>query len=95
MSMKSIRDRYGVPAYRGARIEYEGRPGIITASSGQHLRLCLDDSHGASTGPYHPLWHIDYLDGVDHGAAYDRRVEAFNAGLSRGATPGRIGGPDA
>lgn len=76
MSLPAIRRRYGVPAKRGGRVTFEGRPARITAASGHHLRLRLDGEKGR-TGRYHPLWRIDYLDGIDHGAAYDRRVEAL------------------
>lgn len=84
MSMQAIRDRYGVPAKRGAQVEFEGRPATIASASGHHLRLFFRDAPGdGSSGPYHPLWRMDYLDGVDHGARYDARIEAFNAALNR------------
>ena len=82
MSFASLTARYGVPAYRGRRVAFEGRLGAIVSAVGHRLRLRLDDDGGRVTGPYHPLWHIDYLDGVDHGAAYDRRERAFVAALA-------------
>lgn len=81
MSMQQIRDRYGVPAKRGARVEFEGRPGTIVSSRGHHLGIRLDGDRIVL--PYHPLWHIDYLDGIDHGELYDARIVAFNAALNR------------
>ena len=63
MSMLYIRKRYGVPAKRGARIEYrgEGSPelGTITGSEGAYLRIRMDgEKH---TGTYHPTWEMRYL----------------------------------
>lgn len=75
MSLTSIRDRYGVPARRGARVEFEGRPATITSGRGHYIYLRFDGEHRPQ-GPFHPLWHMDYLDGIDHGERYDRRVEA-------------------
>lgn len=80
MSMQQIRDRYGVPAKRGARVEFEGHRGTIVGSDGHRLRIRLDARYSAS---FHPLWHIDYLDGVDYGARYDEREKAFMAALNR------------
>ena len=65
MSMQYIRQRYGVPAKRGARIRYTGldedRLGTIVGSDyGAHLRIRLDgDTEIAS---FHPTWEIKYLD---------------------------------
>lgn len=73
MSMEQIRDRYGVPAKRGARVAFEGRPGVITRSRGHHLRIRLDGERQSRV--YHPLWNIDYGDGIDHAAAYDAHME--------------------
>ncbi|WP_199911600.1 hypothetical protein [Dongshaea marina] len=41
--MKTVRDRYGVPAYRGAKVLYEGKPGVIR-SARQYLRISLDEA---------------------------------------------------
>lgn len=87
MSMEYIRDRYGVPAKRGARVVADGKPGTIVAARGGHLRIRLDGER--DTRSWHPLWHMDYGDGIDHGAAYDARVEAFNKALADGSLPSR------
>ena len=80
MSMPEIRRRYGVPAKRGARVTFEGKGATITSARGHHLRLRFDDPRVAEPvgGIFHPLWEIDYLDGIDHGAEYDARIEDFN-----------------
>lgn len=80
MSLPAIRERYGCPAKRGKAVTFEGRPAVITGtprSHGHHLNLRFE-GEAKVTGPFHPLWEIDYLDGIDHGAAYDARIEAFN-----------------
>lgn len=63
MSMQSIRDRYGVPAKRGARIIYDGGDhATITGSSrtAEHLMVRFDDDPGR-TYPIHPTWRVEYL----------------------------------
>jgi hypothetical protein len=68
--MKYIRDTYGVPAKRGARVvvvEYVGvgsrvvrkTGGTITGSRGAHLRIRLDGR--AYSLNYHPTHMIEYL----------------------------------
>lgn len=49
MSMKYIRDYYGVPAYRGRRVMVDSeklplKEGVITGSRGQYVRVRLDCS---------------------------------------------------
>lgn len=83
MTMQAIKDRYGVPAHRGNIIKFRGRLCTITSADGHHLWLRDVDTE-KRVGPCHPLWEMDYLDGVDHGARYDARVEAFNAAIKRG-----------
>ena len=43
MSLKYIRDFYNVPAKRGQRVLWRGMPGRITAASGPHVRIRMDD----------------------------------------------------
>lgn len=81
MTLQAIRERYGVPARRNKYVQFEGRPCYITQSDGHHLRL-RDMTTGKSVGPCHPLWEMDYLDGVDYGARYDARIDAFNAAIA-------------
>lgn len=89
MSLPAIRKRYGCPAKRGARVTFEGRGATITGTPrwhGHHLNLRFDGETRVS-GPFHPLWEIDYLDGIDYGARYDARIEAFNAQFAASTTP--------
>ncbi|WP_409188400.1 hypothetical protein [Bradyrhizobium sp. RDM4] len=65
MSIDYIRQYYGVPAKRGARVEYTGasdgpRLGTIKAARGSHLMILLDGSKHAM--PFHPTWELRYLD---------------------------------
>lgn len=64
MSLQNIRDKYGVPARRGGRIEYTGNgttiEGTITGSIGENIRVRLDGDKGSLS--FHPTWKIRYLD---------------------------------
>ncbi len=75
--MEKIRRYYGVPAKRGLKVQYCGRSAIITSGDGQYLRLRFED---ATRSPfvYHPLYEIDYLDGVDYNARFKEREERFH-----------------
>jgi hypothetical protein len=81
--MEAIRHRYGVPAQRGAEVKFEGVPMVILSAAGHHLWL-RDLESGRRIGPCHPLWEMDYGDGIDHGALYDERVTEFNRWLNEG-----------
>jgi hypothetical protein len=66
MSFEWIREYYGVPAKRGARVKYTGvagKPqlGSITSASGGHINVRIDGD--ALPRPFHPTWEIEYLDG--------------------------------
>lgn len=58
MSFDYIRERYKVPAKRGARVTYEGRPGTVTGFRGAYIKVRLDGEQRESV--YHPTWHIKY-----------------------------------
>lgn len=64
MSLEYIRKSYGVPAWRGGRVEYtgDGAPkfGTISGARGSYLRISFDS--GKRLGLYHPTWEIRYLD---------------------------------
>lgn len=67
-SMKYIRDTYGVPARRGARVEYqsdkvgrEPRRGTITSADGAYLRIRFDGDVCTYPGVFHPEWGLTYL----------------------------------
>ena len=62
--MKYIRDYYGVPAKRGARIRYTGSPepisGTVVAARDARLHVRLDGiKHIARL---HPTWEVEYLE---------------------------------
>ncbi len=61
MSFTYIKDYYGVPAKRGARVEADGKAGRIISAVGQYLYIRLDHD-GKRHGPYHPVWHMHYID---------------------------------
>lgn len=54
-----IRKLYGVPARRGARVEYDGQRGVITGAINAHVRIRLDGE--TKSRIYHPTWKIKYL----------------------------------
>lgn len=64
MSLQYIRDTYGVPAKRGARVQYSGNgiaiQGTITSSRGPHILVRLDGDDFSV--PFHPTWKMRYLD---------------------------------
>ena len=63
MSMKYIRNYYGVPAKRGGRVQYTGcgknKLGTITSANGARLNIRLDGVK--HTMPFHPTWELKYL----------------------------------
>jgi hypothetical protein len=64
MTMKRIRELYGVPAKRGGRVRFEWtrREGTITGStsSGLYLRVRFDGERKSEI--IHPTWDLEYLD---------------------------------
>ena len=64
MSMQYIREAYGVPAKRGARVAYSGSTGnpllgTITGSKGARLLIRLDGHKQSAI--FHPTWEMSYL----------------------------------
>lgn len=59
MSMKYVRNMYGVPAKRGKLVGYKGRKGVITSSRGGRLCALIDGYKYPMA--FHP-WDLDYLD---------------------------------
>lgn len=66
MSMQYIRDYYGVPAKRGARIRFTGRSdgvaqeGVITGTRNAHIRVRFDGD--LCTSRLHPTWEVEYIE---------------------------------
>lgn len=63
MSMDYIRRTYGVPAKRGARVQFttaeRAVQGTIVGARGQYLRVRWDESNRTDT--MHPNWMLVYL----------------------------------
>ncbi len=80
-SFDYIRSYYKVPAKRGGRVKFDGKPGTIVWTDGPYLRIRLDGQRGVES--FHPLWKIEYLDTVTdtqhqppgHGRAGDGQAE--------------------
>ena len=72
-SMKYIREFYGVPARRGAEIEYQPnissapRRGRITSANGAYLRIRFYGESRTHPISFHPTWALMYL-GKEHAA---------------------------
>ena len=61
MSMGYVRRYYGVPAFRGRRVTYNGRPGVIT-SADHRLRVRFEGDNFSSI--IHPTEDgLVYLEG--------------------------------
>ena len=68
MSLKYVRNTYGVPAQRGCRIRYTDEYGTvwngrITSARGGRLHVLVDDRVPGYRGRLilHPTWHVEYL----------------------------------
>lgn len=61
MSMEYIREHWQVPAKRGMRIKFRGRPATITGSRDALLLVRFDDDD-KWLGPMrvHPTWEIEW-----------------------------------
>lgn len=85
MTMKYIRDTYGVPAQRGGRVIYTGSDGVAvrcvikSAMSSGHLSVLSDDKLPGCRGRMrlHPTWNVEYL-----GSAADLASKAAAAGVT-------------
>jgi hypothetical protein len=55
-----IRDRYGVAAFVGGRVVFDGAPGVIVDLRGGMVRVRLDATK--QVVPVHPTWRLEYLD---------------------------------
>lgn len=56
-----IRQAYNVPAKRGARVEFKGKPGTILRARGAHIIVQLDGQPSSKAGIYHPTWEMKYI----------------------------------
>jgi len=60
MTAAYVRNYYRVPAKRGGKITFEGKPGTIVGFRDQYLRARLDGEKEILT--LHPTWEVEYLD---------------------------------
>jgi hypothetical protein len=67
MSLKQIREQYGVPAKRGARVVYTSSRGVLrgtiksAAAHGMYIMVHLDGDPKNLRRCFHPTWNIEYL----------------------------------
>ena len=65
MSLKYIRECYGVPAYKGQKIIYTGRgspiEGTIRGGRGGSLRVQFGDDP-SKVWLQHPTWNVEYVE---------------------------------
>lgn len=54
-----IRKTYKVPAKKGSRIKFGGKPATITGARGPHLIIRLDESPDVKR-LIHPTWEVEY-----------------------------------
>ncbi len=74
MSADYVRTFYGVPAKRGQRVIFNGKPGRIVSFPGARIGVRFDDQP-KYTLPCHPTWEIVYLD-RDGNAVADYREKS-------------------
>jgi len=59
MGYDYVKQYYGVDWKRGQRVVAYGKPGVITGTEGQYLRIRLDGQKHSDN--YHPLDGIEYI----------------------------------
>ena len=61
--LQYVRDYYGVPAYRGVRVNVYGKDGVIEKGEGAYIMVRVDGDRHAR--PYHPTDGVTYkVEGV-------------------------------
>lgn len=80
MSMAYIREHYGVPAHRGARVllgkefgNKAGARGTVTSADGHYLRIRLDDEQHPRS--FHPTWELEWLTSASNCDVCERELE--------------------
>lgn len=58
--MRRIRDYYRVPAKRGMRVVFDGKPGLITSACRTSMHLFFRADGAKRSVRIHPTWHVDY-----------------------------------
>lgn len=54
-----VRNMYGVPAYEGWKITFNGEPAEVAGADGAHIWIVLGDERNPML--VHPTWHIDWF----------------------------------
>lgn len=72
--MASLREYYGVPAYRGREVVFTGLKHPVTGRivSAREHKLYIRTDDGRRFGPLHPTWEMDYV-----------RADAFRAATKK------------
>jgi hypothetical protein len=60
LSFEYVRRAYNVPAKRGGRVLFRGKPGRITSGNGHYIRIRMDGERRSII--VHPTWEMEYLD---------------------------------
>ena len=59
-ALEYIRNYYRVPAFKGAKIKYQGKDGVIRGGTGSYLLVRIE---GEKTNvKCHPTWQIEYIE---------------------------------
>jgi hypothetical protein len=61
LSFEYVRRYYHVPAKRGGRVLFRGKPARITSGNGHYIRIRMDGERRSII--VHPTWEMEYLDG--------------------------------
>lgn len=59
-ALEYIRRYYRVPAKKGAKITYQGNPGVIRGGTGSYLLVRMEGDK--ANIKCHPTWEIEYLE---------------------------------
>lgn len=62
MSFEYVKEYYGVPAEKGRRITFYGKPGIIVADRGNYIGVTFDDQEPGEISNVHPTDNVEYLE---------------------------------
>lgn len=61
MSFDHINKFYGVNAYKGRRVRYEGKLGTIVGFYGSYIKVHFDGDHVSIQVNFHPTWKMEYI----------------------------------
>lgn len=64
MTLKYIRDQYGVPARRGMQVIVNGGRGVITGATKAGAYINVRFGQEKRPTPCHPTWEVQYLEPI-------------------------------